>query len=176
MTDLAQHDDLLGPPGSSSPALRAAVEDFLYADAELLDGWRLEEWLATWTDECTYLIPSTDCPDGDPFRHLFLVQDDRFLLHQRVDSLLTKTAWAESPHSTTHRMVTNVRATHIGDGAVEARANFLVHRSRASTVDVFPGRYELLLLHDGTRFRQRSRKAVLALEELRPHGRVSIIL
>lgn len=172
------HDDgALGSAGLSSPALRAAVEDFLYRDAELLDEWRLDEWLETWTDECRYLIPATDRPDGDPFQHLFLVQDDRFLLEQRVESLTTKTAWAESPHSTTRRMISNVRATHIGGGAVEARANFVVYRSRQSTVDVYPGRYELLLEHDdAVGFRMRTRKAILSLEELRPHGRVSIIL
>ncbi len=174
---LAERDDLLGPVGSSGLALRGAVEDFLYLDAELLDAWRLEEWLELFTDECRYLIPSTDCPDGDPFQHLFLIQDDRFLLTQRIESLLTKTAWAESPHSTTRRLVTNVRAVHLGDGAVEARANFVVYRSSGSDVDVYPGRYEMLLERGGPAgFRIRTRKAILSLEALRPHGRVSIIL
>jgi 3-phenylpropionate/cinnamic acid dioxygenase small subunit/phenylpropionate dioxygenase-like ring-hydroxylating dioxygenase large terminal subunit len=158
-------------------ALRAAVEDFLFFEADLLDRWELDAWLALWTDEVTYLIPATDRPDGDPFQDLFLVQDDRFLLEQRVRSLLTKTAWAESPHSTTRRIISNVRAHHIGDGAVDARANFVVYRSRRSIVDVYPGRYELLLERGGPAgFRLRTRKAILSLEELRPHGRVSFIL
>ena len=175
-------DAVLGEVGSSSPALRAAVEDFLFHEADLLDRWQLDEWLALFTEECSYLIPATDRPDGDPFTDLFLVQDDRFLLEQRVSSLMTRTAWAESPHSTTRRIVGNVRATHLGDGAVEARANFVVYRARQSTVDTYPGHYEMLLeaadpRHAGpARFRIRMRKAVLSLEELRPHGRVSIIL
>jgi p-cumate 2,3-dioxygenase beta subunit len=167
----------LGGARTSTPALRAAVEDFLFFEADLLDRWQLDEWLALWTDEVTYLIPATDRPDGDPFQDLFLVQDDRFLLEQRVHSLLTKTAWAESPHSTTRRIISNVRAHHIGDGAVDARANFVIYRSRRSTVDVYPGRYELLLERGGPAgFRLRTRKAILSLEELRPHGRVSFIL
>lgn len=163
--------------GSSSPELRAAVEEFLYHEADLLDSWRLDEWLALFTDECSYLIPATDRPDGDPFRDLFLVQDDRFLLEQRVESLMTKTAWAESPHSTTRRLIGNVRATNVGDGAVAVQANFIVTRARQSTVDTYPGRYDMLLEAGGPAgFRIRMRKAVLALEELRPHGRISIIL
>jgi p-cumate 2,3-dioxygenase subunit beta len=168
---------VFGDVGSSSPALRAAVEDFLFFEADLLDTWQLDRWLALWTEECSYLIPATDRPGGDPFQDLFLVQDDRFLLEQRVQSLMTKTAWAESPHSTTRRLVGNVRATHLGDGAVEVRANFIVTRARQGTVDTYPGHYELLLEAGGDAgFRIRMRKAVLALEELRPHGRISIIL
>jgi p-cumate 2,3-dioxygenase beta subunit len=168
---------VLGEVGTASPALRAAVEDFLYAEADLLDRWQLDRWLALFTEECNYLIPATDRPDGDPLRDLFLVQDDRFLLEQRVSSLMTRTAWAESPHSTTRHLVTNVRATHLGDGAVEVRANFIVTRARQATVDTYPGRYEMLLEAGGPAgFRIRMRKAVLALEELRPHGRISIIL
>jgi p-cumate 2,3-dioxygenase subunit beta len=163
--------------GRSSPELRAAVEAFLFHEAELLDSWRLDEWLALFTEECSYLIPATDRPDGDPFRDLFLVQDDRFLLGQRVQSLMTRTAWAESPHSTTCRLIANVRATDLGEGAVAAQANFIITRARRSTVDTYPGRYELLLEAGGPAgFRIRTRKAILALEELRPHGRVSIIL
>jgi p-cumate 2,3-dioxygenase beta subunit len=159
------------------PALRLAVEDFLVYEADLLDSWRLDEWLALWTPEVSYLVPATDCPDGDPVHHLFLVQDDRFLLEQRVGSLMSKTAWAESPHSTTRRFVTNVRATRLDDGRIDARANFLVSRARRSTVDLYPGRYELILEEGGpVGLLIRVRKAILSLEELRPHGRVSFIL
>ena len=166
-----------GTVGESSPALRYAVENFLFQEADLLDSWQLDRWLALFTEECSFLLPATDRPAGDPFTDLFLIQDDRFLLEQRVDSLMTKTAWAESPHSTTRHLVSNVRATHLGDGAVEVRANFIVTRSRQGTVDTYPGHYEMLLEAGGDAgFRIRMRKAVLALEELRPHGRVSIIL
>ncbi len=182
--------ETFGPVGGTTPALRFAVEEFLYHEADLLDTWRLDEWLDLFTEECLFLMPSTDRPDGDPFTEMFLIQDDRFLLEQRVDSLMTKTAWAESPHSTMRHFVTNVRAVHLGDGAVEATANVLVTRSRRDNVDTYPARYEMLLQaytaatsgadakprHPAARFRIKTRKAILALEELRPHGRVSFIL
>ena len=136
----------VGSLRSSSPSLRYAVEEFLYRDATLLDTWRLDAWLATFTDDCQYLVPSPDRPLGDPSEEMFLVQDDRFLLEQRVDSLLTKTAWAESPHSTTRRLVTNVRAIASDDGTVHATANFLITRARRDTVDTYSGHYELRLV------------------------------
>lgn len=157
--------------------LRLAVEEFFYHEADLLDRWQLIEWLDLFTDECSFLVPTTDRPDGDPVDEMFLIQDDRFLLEQRVESLMTKTAWAESPHSTTRHLVSNVRAKALDDGAVEASANFIVTRSRRDTVDTYPGRYEVLLEPGGPAgFKIRTRKAILALEELRPHGRVSFIL
>lgn len=153
-----------------------AVEDFLYVEADLLDGWRLHEWLALFAPEGRYLVPSTDKPDGDPTRDLFLVQDDRFLLEQRVNSLLTRAAHAEYPHSRTRHLVTNTRASQTEDGHIEVRANFAVFRSRNGAVDTYFGRYVHLLERDGDGFRFVTRKAVLDLDALRPHGKVSIIL
>jgi p-cumate 2,3-dioxygenase beta subunit len=158
------------------PVLRA-VERFLYAEAELLDQWRLHEWLELFTPHGTYQVPSTDKPDGDPDRDLFLIQDDRFLLQQRVNSLLTRAAHAEYPHSRTRRLVTNVRARERERDQVEVRANFAVFRTRSGTLDTYVGQYEHLLAPDpGSGFRFIERKAVLDLDALRPHGKVSIIL
>jgi len=170
-------ESALGRPGDSSPALTAAVQSFLILEADLLDSYRLEEWLQLFTLNCRYLVPATDRPHGDPDHDLFLIQDDYFLLFQRVDAIVNGTNRAENPRSTTHRMISNVSAVHLGDGVVGARANFLIHRIRGRTVDVYPGHYELELRIGGAAvFEFALRRAVLALEELRPHGRVSFIL
>lgn len=153
-----------------------AVEDFLYFEADLLDEWRLHEWLTLFAESGRYLIPSTDLPDGDPTKDLFLVQDDRFLLEQRVNSLQTRAAHAEYPHSRTRRMVTNVKATEREDGTVEVRANFAVFRARNGNVDTYFGRYIHVLERGADGFRFLTRKSVLDLDALRPHGKVSIIL
>jgi p-cumate 2,3-dioxygenase subunit beta len=157
--------------------LRFEVEDFLFHDSELLDRWALHEWLALFTPDCEYLVPATDCPDGDPHTDLFFVRDDHFLLSQRVDAIMSGTAWAESPRSTTHRMLSNVRAVETGDGTIEARANLLVHRSANGRLDAYPAHLSFVLVPGGTAgFMVRRRLAVLAMEQLRPHGRLSIIL
>ncbi|MFV0526662.1 MAG: aromatic-ring-hydroxylating dioxygenase subunit beta [Acidimicrobiales bacterium] len=176
MSDLpAPRPGGLAPP--PPPLLQADVEHFLYHDAELLDTWRLRDWFERFSLDCRYHIPTTDRPDGDPTTDLSFVWDDWFLLSQRIESILDGTAWAESPRSTTHRMVANVRARELPDGSVEAKANVTVHRSAGSRLDVYPAFLTLVLLPtvDGG-FEIRHRKAVLALHELRPHGRLSILL
>lgn len=157
--------------------LRTEVEDFLYFDADLLDRWELREWFANFTPDSHYLIPSTDRPDGDPATDLFLIRDDWFLLSQRVDALMTGTAWTESPQSTTHRMISNVRAVENDDGTISAKANVLAHRSRAGRLDAYPAHLSLQLVRGGANgFEITERVAVLAMEQLRPHGRLSILL
>lgn len=160
----------------SDADLVRAVETFLYDEADLLDEWRLHEWLALFAPTGRYLVPSTDKPHGDPTRDLFLVQDDRFLLEQRVNSLLTRAAHAEYPHSRTRHLVTNTKASETEDGHVEVRANFAVFRARNGAVDTYFGRYVHVLERDGEGFRFLTRKAILDLDALRPHGKVSIIL
>jgi p-cumate 2,3-dioxygenase beta subunit len=153
------------------------VEQFLFDEAELLDQWRLHEWLALFTPGGRYLIPSTDKPDGDPTRDLFLVQDDRFLLEQRVNSLLTRAAHAEYPHSRTRRMITNIRVNEGTDGRVHVDANFAVFRMRSGILDTYVGHYRHVLERsDGGAFLYAIRKSILDLDALRPQGKVSIIL
>lgn len=157
-------------------ALIAEVEQFLYAEADLLDDWRLHEWLELFTPEAHYLVPATVNRDGDPNTDLFLVQDDRFLLEHRVNSLQTRSAHAEYPHSRTRRLITNVRAVS-SDDSISVVANFAVFRFRGGASDTYVGRYhhELVRTETGA-LNFFVRKAVLDLEALRPHGKVSFIL
>jgi p-cumate 2,3-dioxygenase beta subunit len=166
-------DDLV----AADPALHSELERFLYAEAELLDEWRLPEWLELFQPGGVYLVPSTDLPQGDPGRDLFLVQDDRFLLEQRVNSLMKRSAHAEYPHSRTRRMIANVTVGLDSSGGVRVRANFAVFRMRSGAFDTYVGQYRHLMERDesgGLRFIER--RAVLDLNTLRPHGKVSIIL
>jgi hypothetical protein len=104
-----------------SPELLQEVVSFLAYESELLDEWRLQEWLELFTHDANYLVPATDRPDGDPDEDLFFVRDDRFLLSQRVAALADGTAWTENPHSTTHRMISNVRARVLDEDRVRSR-------------------------------------------------------
>lgn len=164
----------VGPPDSD---LSRRVEMWLYEDAELLDSWQLREWYARFTPDSEYLVPSTDRPEGDPDVHLFFVRDDWFLLGQRVDAMLNGTAWAESPRSVTRHIVSNVRAWPMPDGSIEIAANFVVYRSALAQLDVYPGAYRMTLVAGGASgFEIRSRRSTLSLAQLRPAGRVSVIL
>ncbi len=165
------------PAQTADAALSREVELFLFHDAMLLDEWRLREWFALFTPDCEYLVPATDRPTGDPEHDLFFVRDDWFLLSQRVDAMTDGTAWTESPHSITQHNVTNVLATEQPDGSIAVTANFVVYRSALANLDIYPGSYKMRLLRGGSAgFEIQSRRSTLALAQLRPHGRVSVIL
>jgi p-cumate 2,3-dioxygenase subunit beta len=165
------------PVAYGSPELLRDVESFLAYDSELLDSWRLDEWFQLFTPDCRYLVPATDRPAGDPREDLFFVRDDWFLLSERVRSIMNGTAWAESPRSITHRMISNVRAVERVDGTIEVNANLLVHRSAGNGTIAYPAHLTLHLVRGGNAgFEIIFRQGVLAMQQLRPHGRLSILL
>jgi len=155
---------------------RHEVEDLLYQEAALLDDWRLEEWLELLTDDAVYEIPPTDVPEGDARNTLFIIADDVVRIRSRVKQLLGKFAWAESPHSRTRRIISNVRVLGADGDRILATANFAVHRIRYESVDTYIGRYDYKLVRVGNALKIKERRAVLDNEALRPHGKISFIL
>jgi p-cumate 2,3-dioxygenase subunit beta len=156
-------------------ALRLDVEEFLYAEAALLDAWRLDEWLALFTADARYEVPSTDRPGGEPATALMLVSDTRPMIAARVKRLNSRKAHREFPWSRTRRIIGNVRIMSESAEEVEATANFAVYRSRRD-VNVYMGQYRYRLVRDGDTFKIRFRRAELDLETLDSHGTLSIIL
>ena len=159
-----------------SVASRAEVEDFLFHEAALLDGWKVEEWAALFTDDGEYMIPPTDDPHADPKKTLFLVSDDRHRLAERGKRLMSKAAHAEFPHSRTVHLYSNVRVSEGEGGETVARCSFLIVRSKGAISESYPGHMLYRLVRIDGALRIRLKRAELALEVLRPHGKVSIIL
>jgi p-cumate 2,3-dioxygenase subunit beta len=155
-------------------ALRLDVEEFLYQEAALLDAWRLDEWLALFTDDARYEVPSTDRPGGEPATALMLISDTRPMIAARVKRLNSRKAHREFPWSRTRRIIGNVQVSQQAE-EVEATANFAVYRSRRD-VNVYMGQYRYRLVRDGDTFKIRFRRAELDVETLDSHGTLSIIL
>jgi p-cumate 2,3-dioxygenase subunit beta len=155
-------------------ALRLDVEEFLYHEAALLDAWRLDDWLALFTADARYEVPSTDRPGGEPATALMLISDTRPMIAARVKRLNSRKAHREFPWSRTRRIIGNVRVAQDGD-EVEATANFVVYRSRRD-VNVYMGQYRYRLVRDDDTFKIRFRRAELDVETLDSHGTLSIIL
>ena len=118
-------------------ALRLEVEEFLVEEAAILDEWRLDDWLALFTEDATYVVPSTDVPDGDPSRDLTLIDDDHLRLTWRVNRLKSRHAHREFPWSRTRRLVTNVRVLRAEGDELDVTASILVHRFRHGHAETF---------------------------------------
>jgi p-cumate 2,3-dioxygenase subunit beta len=156
--------------------LRAEVEHFLFEEAELLDNWRLNEWVELFTEDAVSLVPALDDPNRDPTQSVFLVADDLPRIRSRVRQLTGETAWAENPRSQTRRLITNVRITSADGATVSATANFLVHRCRMERISTFAGQYQYKLVHHNGSFKIAERKVILAQDTLRSQGTMSIIV
>src|SRR6186997_3220456 len=129
--------------------LRREVEDFYYAEAELLDNRQFREWFTLLADDIRYWMPirhnalerSNDLKDelAKP-GEAFYFDDDKASLRIRVERVYAKNAWAEMPPSRTRHLISNVRIKKVNGNEVEAHANFLVYRTRMETdQDLFVG-------------------------------------
>lgn len=162
---------------------RLQIEDFVYHEAELLDQWALDDWLALWIRECSYIIGPTGKADAltlNPATTLFLVTDDRFRLEQRVIRMKKNTAHAEYPHSRTRHLYTNVRITEDDGRTVKAVVNFSTFRSARSIIANYFGRIDYTFETSGSgderTFKIAGKRITLDLDSLVPHGKVTIFL
>jgi p-cumate 2,3-dioxygenase beta subunit len=161
---------------ASSKITRAEVEDFLYRDAQLLDEWRLDDWLATFVEGAKFEVPTTDWQGQDTASAGYFVADDWDLIKARVQRLKSRKAHAENPHSRTNRLVGNVQVFDREDGALQVMANFQISRYRDGGSFTYIGRYDHVLeLHDGD-LKFRLRRSVLTNEAMDPGARLSFIV
>jgi p-cumate 2,3-dioxygenase subunit beta len=160
-----------------SDTTRAEVEELFFREAELLDAWRLEEWLAMLTEDAGYYVPPNDKPDADHRNTLFTIADNNARLRERVKRVSDPNCHAEHPHSRTRRMIANVLITGSDGATIHAAANFIVYRFRRNeSARVFVGQYRYKLRREGGVLKIAERRAILDAEELGALGSVSFIL
>jgi p-cumate 2,3-dioxygenase beta subunit len=156
---------------------RAEVEDFLFYEAELLDAWRLDDWLGLLTEDVGYFVPPNDKPDADHRYTLFTIADDAVRLKERIIRLKDPNCHAEFPPSRTRRMITNVRITGLDGDLISVNANFAIFRHRRyEPPREFVGRYQYKLRRRDGMLKIAERRAILDAEELGPLGSVSFLL
>ena len=154
---------------------RQQVEDFLYAEAALLDAWRLDDWLLLFDEDAKYEVPCNDAVDGDPARDLMLIDDNYARLTARVARLNSRHAHREFPHSRTNHQVFNVRVDASGD-EISVTASFTVWRFRAGRSGCYVGGYRYRLRRRDGGFRIAFKRAELDMTDLRSVAEVAIIL
>jgi 3-phenylpropionate/cinnamic acid dioxygenase small subunit len=116
-------------------------EQFLIHEARLLDEARFDDWLALFTNEATYWVPSE--PDqSSPFDTVSLMYDDRRLLETRVRRLASPRIYSQEPRSRTSRVVTNVSVEESGTRAgARVRSKFTIVEYRRGQQRLFAGTY-----------------------------------
>ena len=82
-------------------------EQFLLHEARLLDEAKFDDWLALFTADGWYWVPSEPGQDN-PHDTVSLIYDDRRLLETRVRRLASPRMYSQEPRSRTSRIVANV--------------------------------------------------------------------
>ena len=125
--------------GSSQQPLNSArCEQFLLHEARLLDDGRFDEWLALFTTEAWYWVPS-EPGQADPFETVSLIYDDRRLLETRVRRLAGPRMYSQEPRSRTSRIIANVTIEEAGRGACTVRSKFMMIEYRREQQRIFGG-------------------------------------
>jgi benzoate/toluate 1,2-dioxygenase beta subunit len=139
---------------------RRQVENFLYREARLMDAHAYDEWLALWTDDALYWVPSNE-DDIDPERHVSIVYENRASLEDRIVRLRSGAAYAQDPKSRLSRVVSNVEVEDGNDGEVIVNSTFNVTALRRRRMDIFAGRSIHKLRRDGESFKIAYKKVLL---------------
>jgi p-cumate 2,3-dioxygenase beta subunit len=156
--------------------LRQQVEEFLYAEAALLDSWALNEWLLLFDEDAKYEVPCNDALDGDPAHDLMLIDDSYVRLAARVTRLDSRRAHREYPHSRTNHQVFNVRVQDVSAEELAVTASFTVWRFRAGRTSCYVGQYRYRLRRSDNGFRIALKRAELDITDLRSVADVAIVL
>ena len=141
------------PAGRANEALDLArCERFLLQEAQLLDDGKFDDWLALFTPDAWYWVPSE--PDQDnPHDTVSLIYDDRRLLETRVRRLASPRIYSQEPRSRTSRIIANVTIEQAEGNACTVRSKFQLLEYRRETQRIFGGTclHRLVRGRDGIR-------------------------
>ncbi len=155
--------------------LAQEITEFLYAEAELLDERRYDEWLALLSEDIRYWMPMRrNVKYDDTTREFTREREDiswfdegKDTLGRRVRQIQTGIHWAEEPRSRITHMVSNVQLLEVVPGVDEPRevlvkSRFLIYRNRVETeTDLLVGKREDTLRRDGSGWLIARRKIIL---------------
>ncbi|MGL4967462.1 MAG: benzoate 1,2-dioxygenase small subunit [Inquilinus sp.] len=142
------------------------VQQFLYREARYLDDREWDAWLALYTPEVEFWMPSWDDDDRlvtDPQSEISLIwYGNRDGLEDRVFRIRTERSSATSlPEPRTGHSISNIEILEQGDGECRLRFNWVTLSYRYKTVDTYFGTSFYTLDTTGPEPRITRKKVVL---------------
>ncbi|MBS0411501.1 MAG: aromatic-ring-hydroxylating dioxygenase subunit beta [Proteobacteria bacterium] len=137
-----------GRPAAERALVQFEIEQFLYAEAALLDARRYRDWLGLLADDIHYWMPIRRTVTNSDLEREFtrpgdmaFFDDDRTVLEMRVKKLEAGSAWSEDPPSRSRHFVSNVRILDVEGDDISVEVAFHLYRTRLDTeVDSWVGR------------------------------------
>jgi benzoate/toluate 1,2-dioxygenase beta subunit len=109
-----------------------AIEQYLYREAMLLDEKRWEEWLALYTDDCFYWVPSV-VNQKDPVNTVSLYAEDRMRMEMRILRISHPHAFSQDRPTRMNHIVGNVMLDPEGGrnlhGGMRPKADLVIRSS-----------------------------------------------
>ncbi len=135
------HGDPIAAPRirqTRAPLAANDCEIFLQHEARLLDEGCFDDWLALFTPDAWYWVPS-EPGQADPFTTVSLIYDDRRLLETRVRRLASPRMYSQEPRSRTTRIIGNVSIEAAEAAAATVRSKFIMIEFRRDQQRLFGG-------------------------------------
>ena len=142
------------------------VEQFLYRQAEILDGRDWDAWMALFTEDGRYWMPASEeqtTGDGQPS----IFYEDRNIMEIRLRRVSDDRAWSQQPANRTSHVVSNViiESVDAASGDLVVRSKFYVAEYRMDEMRYFAGRYRHDLAVVGSGYRIRLQRVDLVNAE-----------
>jgi 3-phenylpropionate/cinnamic acid dioxygenase small subunit len=156
--------------------LKQNIEEFLYHEADLLDGRKFREWLDLLAEDLVYFMPIRrnvkfgEHEERENTRQgegISWFDEDKWTVTKRVEQILTGVHYAEEPLSRVTHMVSNVRLLDVKPSAedpteVTVGCRFLVFQSRVEYENyTFIGRRTDVLRRNGDSWLIARRELIL---------------
>ncbi|HEX7439735.1 MAG TPA: aromatic-ring-hydroxylating dioxygenase subunit beta [Caldimonas sp.] len=124
------------------------VEQFLYRQAELLDGKHWQAFIDLFADDGVYWMPVTREQtewEGSPS----IFAEDRLMMEIRKGRVSHPNAWSQAPMWETNHLVSHVALESVTATTIEVRSRFHMMELRRDSVRHFGGSYRHTLVRDG---------------------------
>lgn len=140
-------DSLPGQGVATGMDLQREVEQFLYRQAELLDGKHWQAWIDLFDDAGVYWMPIAEEQvdwEGSPS----IFAEDKLMMEIRKGRITHPNAWSQAPLWATNHLVSHVALESADAGGIVVRSRFHMMELRRDEIRHFGGRYRHTLVRD----------------------------
>ena len=127
--------------------LQREVEQFLYHQAELLDGKHWQAWIDLFDEQGVYWMPvapeQTEW-EGSPS----IFAEDRLMMEIRKGRVSHPNAWSQAPMWETNHLVSHVALESVTPTTLQVRSRFHMMELRRDALRHFGGSYRHTLIRD----------------------------
>jgi 3-phenylpropionate/cinnamic acid dioxygenase small subunit len=127
--------------------LQREVEQFLYHQAELLDGKHWQSWIDLFAEDGVYwmpIAPEQDDWEGSPS----IFAEDKLMMEIRKGRVTHPNAWSQAPQWATNHLVSHVALESADAGEIAVRSRFHMMELRRDEIRHFGGTYSHTLVRD----------------------------